>query len=84
MSYNDASHIKTYASEGVDEAQSVQVIRYAEVAAALVFFDIVCRDDENYLRAVFNLFEHTQFAVGHEAGKNTGSMVVVKKLSAEF
>ena len=72
------------APEGVDEAQGVLIVGDAQVAPALGALDIVRRDGDDDLRLVLHLQQHLHLAVRLEAGENTGSMVVVKKLAAKF
>ena len=81
---DDAADIQADAAEGVDKAQCVLVVGDAEVAAALVALDIIRRDGDDYLRIVLHLEQHPHLAVRPEAGQNTGGVVVVKQLAAEF
>ena len=81
---DDASDVKTDATEFVDQTKRIQIVCDAEVAALLILFNIVCRNGDNDFRAVAKLVEHFDLAVGKKSGKYTGGMIVVKKLTAEF
>ena len=41
-----AADVQVYASECVDKAKHVKIVRYSEVAADFVLFDVVCVDDD--------------------------------------
>ena len=81
---DNASDVKTDATEFVDQTKRIQIVCDAEVAALLILFNIVCRNGDNDFRAVAKLVEHFNLAVGKKTGKYTGGMIVVEKLAAEF
>ena len=81
---DNASDVKTDATEFVDQTECVQVVGDTEVAALFILFDIVRRNGDDDLRAVTKLIEHFDLTVGKKTGKYTGGMIVVKKLAAEF
>jgi hypothetical protein len=81
---DDAADVKTDAAEYVDEAERIEIVGDAKVAAALILFDVACGDDDHDLCAIAKLIEHLDLAVGMKSGEYTGSMIVVEELAAEF
>ena len=54
------------------------------IRADLVLLDISGADGDHDLGLIGQLKKHPQFAVGGESGEDSGSVVVVKQLSAEL
>ena len=81
---DDAADVKTDAAEYVDEAERIEIVGDAKVAAALILFDVACGDDDHDLCAIAKLIEHLDLAVGLEAGEYAGRVKVIEKLAAEF
>ena len=81
---HDTSHIEAFSAEFVDETKDVAVRGDAEITADLVLFNRICADGDDDFRLVRKLHQHTQFTVRSKSRKNSGSMVIVKKLSAKF
>ena len=79
-----AADIQPQRTERVNQAQAVVIVGDAEVAAHLVFFNVVCTDRDDDLRIVAQLLEHADLAVGLEAGQHARSVKIVKQLAAEF
>ena len=84
VSYDHAADEKAYAAERVNEPESVFIIGYAEVSAALVALDIICGDGDDDLRLVLHLQQHFHLAVRLKTRQNARGMVVVEQLAAEF
>ena len=74
---DDASDIQPDGAEGVDQTHDVHVIGDAEVAAALVHFNVRGVDGNDDLRLIAELEQHFHFAVRLKAGKHAGGMVIV-------
>ena len=79
-----AADKETNAAECVDKAQRVLIVGDAEVAAALVAFDIVGGNGDNDLRFVLHFKQHFDLAVRLEARQYARCVVIVKQLAAEF
>ena len=80
----DAAHVQTLAAEGVDEAEHVLIVGNAKITAHFVLLNGGGVDDDDHLHALPQLQQHTDLAVGLEAGQDTGGVVVVEELTAEF
>ena len=72
------------ALELVAQTEHILVVGDAQVGTHLVLLDVLGTDDDDDLDAVSQLAEHTQFAVGLEAGQDAGGMMVVEEFAAEF
>ena len=81
---HDAAHIQIQTAENVDQAQHIILIGDAKVAADLVLLNVGRGDGDHDLHIVLELLEHTDLAVRLKARQNTGSMVIIKQLAAEF
>ena len=81
--YNAADE-KTDAAECVDKSERILVVGDAEVAAALVAFNIVGGNGDNDLRLVLHFKQHLDLAVRLEARQYARCVVIVKQLAAEF
>ena len=79
-----AADIEAQRAERVDQSQAVVIVGDAEVAAHLVFLNVVRVDRDDDLHIVAQLLEHADLAVGLEAGKHARGVVVVKELAAEL
>ena len=64
----DASDKEAAVAEFPDEPENVRVVGDAEVAADLIFFDILCGYDDDDLRLVCQLHEHLELGIGLKAG----------------
>ena len=76
--------IETAAAEYVDQAQYVQIVGDAQIAANLVLFNIIGVDDNDDLRLILELHEHLQLGIGLEARQNARCVIVVKEFAAEL
>ena len=81
---NDAGRGEAHVRENIEQTQHVFVVGDAQVAAHLVFLDIVGVDRDDDFHVVGELLEHANFAVRLEAWQNAACVVVVKELSAEL
>ena len=79
-----AAHIHAHAAESVDQAQHIRIIGNAQVAAHLVFFNIVGIDHDHQLSLIAHGQQHGNFAVRPEARQHAGSMVIIKQLAAQL
>ena len=80
----DAADVQAEAAENVDQADHVGVVGDAEVAAALVLFDVVRVDRDHDLGLVLELEQHLDLVVRLKARQHAGSVVIVEELAAEF
>ena len=81
---HNAAHIQTAGAENVDQAQHIHIIGDAQIAANLVLLDVGGVDDDDDLRVVLQLLQHTDLAVGGEPGQHAGGVIVVKQLAAKL
>ena len=81
---DDASRGKAHVRENIEQAQHVFVVGDAQIAAHLVFLDVVRVDCDDDFHVVGELLEHANFAVGLKAWQNAARVVVVEELSAEL
>ncbi len=70
--------------ELIPKPQNIHVIGNSQIAPDLIFFDIGGVNNDNDFCIVGKLHQHAQLGIGRKAGKHAGSMVIVKKLSAEL
>ena len=76
--------IKAEVPESVDQAQHVQVVCDAQIAADFTLLDIVGVDDDDHFDLILELREHPDFRVWRETRQDAGGMVIVKQFAAEF
>ena len=81
---NNTAYKKADLTESVNKAKGFKVVGNAQVAAALIFFNGVGIDNNYNLGIVLKLQKHFYLCIGLKAGQNTGSVKIVKKLTAEF
>ena len=81
---DDAADIESDGTERVDQAHDVQIVGDAEIAPALVHFNVGCVDGNDDLRLLLELQQHLHLAVRLEAGQDARGVIIVKKLAAEF
>ena len=81
---NNASHVKADATEAVDKAHDLAVVGDAQVSAILVVFNVGGVDGNDDLGLVCQSLQHTELGIGRKAGKDTGGVVIVEQLPAEF
>ncbi|CDA61464.1 uncharacterized protein BN513_01225 [Clostridium sp. CAG:169] len=82
--HHNAADIQPKAAEDVDQAQNVDIIGDAQVAADFIFFNIGSVDDHHHLHLFFELEEHPQLAVRLKTRKNTGGVVIIVQLPAKL
>ena len=80
----NTSHIQTAVLENIDETKHIRCIGDAKITTDFVFLNVTGTDHDDDLSLIRELHEHAQLAVRCKTGKNTGSMIIVKKLSAEL
>ena len=80
----DAAHEQAHALEGVDEAENVEVVGDAVVAAHLAADDVLRADDDDDLGLLLELQQHLQLGVRLKARQHAGGVVVVEQLAAEL
>ena len=81
---DDAADIEPAALKGVDQAQHIQIVGDAVVAAHLAADDVLGADDDDDLSLLLELQKHLQLGVRLKAGQHAGSVVIVEQLAAEF
>ena len=80
----DAAHEQAHALEGVDEAENVEVVGDAVVAAHLAADDVLRADDDDDLGLLLELQQHLQLGVRLKARQHAGGVVVVEQLAAKL
>ena len=75
---------KPFFTEGFNEADDLFPVGQPGVLADLVAFKGGSVDDHHDFRVLLQLGEHFELTVRLEAGKDAGSMIIVKKLATEF
>ena len=80
----DAAHEQAHALEGVDEAENVEVVGDAVVAAHLAADDVLRADDDDDLGLLPELQQHLQLGVRLKARQHPGGVVVVEQLAAKL
>ena len=78
------AYIKAQTPEHIRQAQHIIVVADAQIAAHLALFNVSGADGDDDLHLVLQGGQHTNLAVGPEAGQHPGGMVVVKELAAEL
>ena len=84
LGHAHAAHIQAYFLEGIDQAQHIQIVGDAVVAADLVADDVLGADNDDHLGLVLQLQQHLQLGIGLETRQYAGCMVIVIQFSAEF
>ena len=84
LGHAHAAHIQPHLLKSVDEAQHVQIVGNAVVAAHLAADDILSTDDDDDLGLLLELQQHLQLGVRLKAGQHAGGVVIVEQLAAEF
>ena len=82
MGYYYRSDKESPFHEFLTQPEHIHVVCDAEVASDLVSLDINGTDYYNNLSFVCKVAEHSQFAVGLEAGEHTAGVVVIEKFAA--
>ena len=81
---DNGADVETGVPEGLNEAEHIDIVGDAEIAAYLIFFDIRRGDGDDDFRLVRELQQHAKLAVRLKARENAGSVVVVEEFAAEF
>ena len=84
LGQHHAGDAKTVRAEDVGQTKHVLVVRDAQIATSLVLLNVVGVDGDDDLDIVHQLLEHAELGVGFKAGKDAGSMVVIKQLAAKL
>ena len=80
----DTSDIESALGKYFHKAEYIFIISDTKVTSDFIFINISSADYNNDLCLIRKLHQHTQFAVRLKSRKNSGSMVVIKKLAAKF
>ena len=81
---DDTADVEPHAAERVNQTQDIFVVGDAQVAPHFARFNMRGVDGNDNFHVVFELLQHTDFAVGLKAGKNARGMEVIKELAAEL
>ena len=84
LGHAHAAHIQAYFLEGIDQAQHIQIVGDAVVAADLVADDVLGADNDDHLGLILQLQQHLQLGIGLEARQYAGRVVIIEQLAAEF
>ena len=84
LGHAHAAHIQAYLLEGIDQAQHIQIVGDAVVAADLVADDVLGADNDDHLGLILQLQQHLQLRIGLEARQYAGRVVIIEQLAAEF
>ena len=79
-----AVHAEAAGHELVPQAEDIDVIGDAEVAADLVLLDVHGADDDDDFSIILHLHQHFQLAVRLEARQDAAGVEIVEELAAEF
>ena len=79
-----AAHIEALSPEYVHQPQHILVVADAQVAPHLVLLDVAGADGHHDLHIVLQRPQHTDLAVGLEAGQHPGCVVIIEQLAAEL
>ena len=80
----DTSDIESALGKYFHKAEYIFIISDTKVTSDFIFINISSADYNNDLCLIRKLHQHAQFAVRLKSRKNSGSMVVIKKLAAKF
>ena len=84
LGHAHAAHIQAHLLKRVDQAQHVQIVGDAVVAADLVADDVLGADNDDHLGLILQLKQHLQFGIGLKTRQHAGCMVIIEQLAAEF
>ena len=84
LSDADTSYIKTALCEYFHKAEHIFIISDTKVTSDFILINVSCADYDDDLCLIRKLHQHAQFTVRLKSRKNSGSMVVIKKLAAKF
>ena len=70
--------------ENTDESDHIPVIGDAQVAPDLILLDIRRIDGNDHFRMILELQQHAHLGIGRKAGQNTGSVKIIKQLTAKL
>ncbi len=76
--------VQTQLPENINQADHIPVVGDAQIATNLVLLNVGGVDGNDHLHLILHLQQHSQLGVGLEAGQNTGGVVVIIQLAAEF
>ena len=79
-----AGNIQTQLPENADQTDHIPIIGDAQIPTDLILFDICRIDGNHHLHLLLQLQQHPQLAVRLKARQNSGCMIVIKQLTAEF
>ena len=71
-------------TECINQTQHLNIIGDAHIASYLVFLYIICGYRNDDFHFLFQLKEHFQFTIRLKSRQNSGSMVIIKQLSAKL
>ena len=81
---DNAADIQTLLQKFFSQPQHIHIIGDAQITPDFIFFNIGSTDDNHDFCIIGKLHQHFQLGVRRKARKNTGSVVIVKKLAAKF
>ena len=81
---HNASYIKSFIAEFLNQTENIHIVGDAQIMADFIFFNVSGIDGNNDLGLVCKLKQHLQLAVRGKARKDSGGVIVIKQLSAEF
>lgn len=80
----DRADIETKAAENVDEPRHVGIVGDAQIAAALVLFDVARVDGDDDFRLIAQASSILILLSGAKPGSTRDAVVIVKELAAKF
>ena len=81
---DDACDFDPPLTEIINKFQRVAVIRDSKIGTHFLSLDVTRVDAEHHLRFIAQLLQQTDLYIGIEAGKNSGGVIIIDQLAAEF
>ena len=81
---DDGADIETGVAKSLNQAQHIDIVGDAEIAANFILLDIRCGDRNDNFCLICQLQQHAELAVRLKTRKHAGGVVVVEELAAEF
>ena len=81
---NNGTGEEPHFAESFDETEDLGIIGKPGIHADFIPFDGRGADDKHNFRLILQLAEHFKFTVRFKTGKDTGGVIIVKKLTSEL
>ena len=84
MGQNNTAHIQSPAFKLLHQSLYIDIIGDSKITTYFILLNISCIYNNNDLRTVCQLHQHTQLAVRLKAREHSGCMEIIKQLSTKF